>query len=99
VNINIGNNRWIKFVRTPEGEWTGRGHGYRFRITRSSATFTTHSEQWQCRVWPATGGPVITGCLANKMKSAIQEGARRADVATKLPPIFAPAKDDDSCPT
>lgn len=80
MNINIGNDRWLKFSRDVHGEWHGKGYGYRFRVTRSRGTYG--SPQWSCRVWPATGGVVLASCKFHKMKSAIQEGARLADVAT-----------------
>jgi hypothetical protein len=85
MNISIGNNRWVKFARRPDGVWGGRGHGYRFQVERVLGS-RQFSEQWRCRVWRDKGGPVIAGCLFSKMKSAIQEGARRADVATTEAP-------------
>lgn len=85
MNIGIGNNRWVKFTRTVsrtgDGEWRGKGFGYRFRATRVGT-------QWQCTVW-RDGGPLIASCTFHKMKSAIQEGARLADVAAT----------EQSCPT
>lgn len=79
MNINIGNNRWVKFTRTVgrtgDGEWRGRGFGYRFRATRVGT-------QWQCTVWLLGGSHSIVSCTAYKMKSAIQEGARLGDAAT-----------------
>jgi hypothetical protein len=94
VNIGIGNNRWIRFVRAPDGEWHGRGHGYRFSVGR----LQTHhyGEQWRCRVYVATGGPQIAGCLSAKMKAAIQEGTRRADEKVALTPT---PPEGDTCPT
>jgi hypothetical protein len=84
MNIGIGDNRWVKFTRDPHGEWYGKGHGYRFRVTRSRGTYG--SPQWLCRVWAVSGGVTIASCKFHKMKSAIQEGARLADVATTEAP-------------
>lgn len=85
MNIGIGNNRWIKFSRDANGEWRGRGHGYRFRVTRSRGL--AGSPQWSCRVYrDGDGKPAIASCKFHKMKSAIQEGARLADTApTEIP--------------
>jgi hypothetical protein len=81
MNIGIGNNRWVKFSRTitraGDGEWRGRGHGYRFRVGRTGM-------QWCCTVW-RDGGAVITSCTSHKMKAAIQEGTRLADTETSCP--------------
>lgn len=79
MNIGIGNNRWVKFTRDANGEWRGRGHGYRFRVTRSRGL--AGSPQWACTVWRDRGA-VVANYKSHKMKSAIQEGARLADVAT-----------------
>jgi hypothetical protein len=102
MNINIGNNRWIKFVRAPDGHWTGRGHGYRFRVERARQSFIgngrLHSgtEQWRCLVYTVPGTTVITGCMALKMKSAILEGTRRADEKVAQSPT---TPEGDVCPT
>lgn len=87
MNIAIGNNRWVKFTRDAQGEWRGRGHGYRFRVARTRGL--SGSPQWYCRVWPDGSGMVIASCQFSKMKSSIQEGARLADVAST----------EASCPT
>lgn len=91
MNINIGNDRWLKFQRDDRGEWSGKGYGYRFRVTRSRGTYG--SPQWYCRVWRATGGMVLASCKFPKMKSAIQEGARLADQQLATPSEGA------TCPT
>lgn len=85
MNIGIGNNRWVKFTRDANGEWHGKGHSYRFRVTRSRGGYG--SPQWSVRVWRADGGAVIASYKSHKMKSAIQEGARLADVALTAPEV------------
>lgn len=80
MNIGIGNNRWVKFTRDAHGEWRGRGHGYRFRVTRSRGL--AGSPQWSCSVYGL--GLAERLCVATykapKLKVAIQEGARLADL-------------------
>lgn len=87
MNISIGNNRWVKFERDTHGEWRGRGHGYRFRVTRSRGTYG--SPQWTCRV-TRLDGAVLATYMHSKLKTAIEIGARRAD---------AVATPEDVCPT
>lgn len=80
MNISIGNNRWIKFERDVHGEWRGQGYGYRFHVTRSRGTYG--SPQWSCRIYGIEHAKrvCIASHAASKLKSAIQEGARLADV-------------------
>lgn len=78
MKIQIGAGRELTLKRDEHGEWRGQGHGLRFRVTRSRGT--AGSFQWRCRVWHTTGGPAIASCTFHRLKPAIQEGARLADL-------------------
>lgn len=78
MKLSIGRGREITLKRDEHGEWRGAGYGLRFRATRSRGP--AGSPQWRCRVWRETGGPAIASCSFPRLKSAVQEGARLADL-------------------
>ena len=81
MKIQIGNGRDVILKRNKEtGEWSGEGHGYRFRVVQIWGRESGWGTQWKCRVYLGKGA-IIASYRAHTLKIAVQNATHAADKA------------------